>query len=126
MKGQIVLSPVFRFMTVNGRSLTTEYPFIKHIPIVIAVSGSYVSGCAMICGTGSKQIPLFYRSVPALYHSERESSGYKYRVAPDMAITGNGVKDTPVQPQSGRDQTVAGNGGGSVRTTVGVKFPWSW
>jgi hypothetical protein len=60
VKGQIVLSPVFRFVTVNGRSLTIEYPFIKHIPIVTVTSGSHVSGCAMIFGTGSKQIPLFF------------------------------------------------------------------
>ena len=31
---------------------------------------------------------------------------------------------TPVQSQSERDKTVAGNEGGSVRTTVGVKLPW--
>jgi len=59
-------------------------------------------------------------------HDERETSGYKYRVAPGTATTGNGVKDTPVQSQSERDKTVAGNEGGSVRTTVGVKLPWSW
>ena len=33
-------------------------------------------------------------------------------------------KSTPVQSQSERDKTVAGNEGGSVRTTVGVKLPW--
>ena len=57
---------------------------------------------------------------------ERKPIGYKYRVAPGTAITGNRVNDTPVQSQSERDKTVAGNEGGSVRTTVGVKFPWSW
>ena len=35
--------------------------------------------------------------------------------------TNNG---TPVQSQSERDKTVAGNEGGSVRPTVGVKLPW--
>ena len=33
-------------------------------------------------------------------------------------------ESTPVQSQSERDKTVAGNEGGSVRTTVGVKLPW--
>ena len=32
--------------------------------------------------------------------------------------------DTPVQSQSEREKNVAGNEGGSVRTTVGVKLPW--
>jgi len=30
--------------------LTTEYPFIKHIPIAIVMSISHISGCATICG----------------------------------------------------------------------------
>jgi len=33
-----------------------------------------------------------------LFHDERQTSGYKYWVAPGPAKTGNGVKDTPVQP----------------------------
>ena len=41
-----------------------------------------------------------------------------------MAMTDNRDNDTPAQPQSERDKTVAGNEGGSVRTTVGVKLPW--
>jgi len=56
---------------------------------------------------------------------ERRTPSYKYRVATGKAIIGNRVKDTPVQSQSERDKTVAGNEGGSVRTTVGVKIPWS-
>lgn len=40
---------------------------------------------------------------------EREQAGYEYRAAPGMAITDNGIKDTPVQSQSERDRTVAGN-----------------
>ena len=32
--------------------------------------------------------------------------------------------DTPVQSQSEREKTVAGNEGGSVRPTVGVELPW--
>ena len=43
----------------------------------------------------------------------------KYRAAPDFAITHKEDNDTPVQSQSEREKTVAGNEGGSVRTTVG-------
>ena len=39
----------------------------------------------------------------------------KYRVAPDFAITHKEDNDTPVQSQSEREKTVAGNEGGSVR-----------
>lgn len=34
-------------------------------------------------------------------------------MATDMAMTGSRDNDTPVQPQSERDKTVAGNGGSS-------------
>jgi hypothetical protein len=44
-------------------------------------------------------------------------SSYKYRVATDTAITGNGVKETPVQSQSERDKTVAGNESSCERTS---------
>ena len=40
-------------------------------------------------------------------------------------MTNSEDNDTPVQSQSEREKTVAGNEGGSVRTTVGVKLPWS-
>ncbi|MDD4474986.1 MAG: hypothetical protein PHV95_04225 [Eubacteriales bacterium] len=56
---------------------------------------------------------------------ERYTIGYKYRVAPGTAMTNSEDNDTPVQSQSEREKTVAGNEGGSVRTTVGVKLPWS-
>ena len=48
----------------------------------------------------------------------------KYRAAPDFAITHKEDNDTPVQSQPEREKTVAGNEGGSVRTTVGVELPW--
>ena len=48
----------------------------------------------------------------------------KYRAAPDFAITHKEDNDTPVQSQSERDKTVAGNEGGSGRPSVGVKLPW--
>jgi len=36
--------------------LTTEYPFIKHIPIAIVMSISHISGCATICGKIGNEI----------------------------------------------------------------------
>ena len=49
----------------------------------------------------------------------------KYRAAPDFAVTHKEDNDTPVQSQSEREKTVAGNEGGSVRTRqLGVKLPW--
>ena len=47
----------------------------------------------------------------------------KYQAAPDFAVTHKEDNDTPVQSQSERDKTVAGNEGGSVRTTVGGETP---
>ena len=41
-----------------------------------------------------------------------------------MAMTRAEDNDTPDQSQSEREKTVAGNEGGSVRTTVGVELPW--
>ena len=43
----------------------------------------------------------------------------KYRAAPDFAITHKEDNDTPVQSQSERDKTVAGNEGGSGRPSEG-------
>ena len=40
--------PVFLFGK-QGWPLTTEYPFIKYIPIGDAMSKSYLSSCAMTC-----------------------------------------------------------------------------
>ena len=63
------------------------------------MSISHVSGCAMmsVLNTGySKGHIRFFVQYPVLY-DERETSGYKYRVVPGTAITGNGVKDTPVR-----------------------------
>ena len=41
-----------------------------------------------------------------------------------MAMTDNRYNDTPAQPQSERDKTVAGNGGSSEELGE-VKFLWS-
>ena len=48
----------------------------------------------------------------------------KYQAAPDFAVTHKEDNDTPVQSQSERDKTVAGNEGGSGRPSVGVELPW--
>ena len=48
----------------------------------------------------------------------------KYRAAPDFAVIHKEDNDTPVQSQSERDKTVAGNEGGSGRPSVGVELPW--
>ena len=45
----------------------------------------------------------------------------KRRMVPDVAMTGNGANDTPVQSQSERDQTVAGNEGSRQRSCRGQK-----
>ena len=42
------------------RSLIIEYPFIKHFPIVIVMSMSHLSGCAMIHrAKGSRDATFF-------------------------------------------------------------------
>ena len=95
-------------------SLKIEYPFVKHIPIAFVMSISHVSGCAMICRkktTRHHQKKNRFGLWFVLSSKERETVGYKCRVAPGMAITGNGANDTPVQSQVERDKTVATNEG---------------
>ena len=88
-------------------SLTTEYPFAKYFLFVIVISISVSRGTPR----------------PAV--RQRAITTYsKYRAAPDFAITHKEDNDTPVQSQSEREKTVAGNEGGSVRPTVGVELPW--
>ena len=88
-------------------SLTNEYPFAKYFLFVIVISISVSRGTPR---------PAARRRAITTYS--------KYRAAPDFAIPHKGDHDTPVQSQSERDKTVAGNEGGSVRTTVGVELPW--
>ena len=88
-------------------SLTTEYPFAKYFLFVIVISISVSRGTPR---------PAARRRAITTYS--------KYRAAPDFAITHKEDNDTPVQSQSERDKTVAGNEGGSVRPTVGVELPW--
>jgi len=83
-----------------------EYSFIKYVPIAVATSASHVSGRAMKrCGLSGQGLTLHYFClIVRCPGAERECSGYKYQVAPDRAITGDGANDTPVQPQSERYQ----------------------
>ena len=50
---------------------------------------------------------------------ERSNTDSKYRAAPDFAITHKENNGTPVQSQSERDKTVAGNEYGYMRTMQG-------
>ena len=50
---------------------------------------------------------------------ERVTIDSKYRAAPDFAMTHKENNGTPVQSQSERDKTVAGNEGGSGRPSEG-------
>ena len=61
----------------------------------------------------------------AMKGGERAYTDSKYRVAPGFVITHKEHNGTPVQSQSERDKSVAGNEGGSGRPSVGVKLPWS-
>ena len=88
-------------------SLTTEYSFAKYFLFVIVMSISVSRGTPR----------------PAV--RQRAITTYsKYRAAPDFAVIRKEDNDTPVQSQSERDKTVAGNEGGSGRPSVGVKLPW--
>ena len=95
-------------------SLTTEYPFAKYFLFVIVMSISVRSSTPR---PADKQI--------AMKGGEPIFTDSKYRVVPDFAITHKEDNDTPVQSQSEREKTVAGNEGGSGRPSVGVKLPWS-
>ena len=88
-------------------SLTTEYPFAKYFLFVIVISISV--------SRGTPRPAARWRAI---------TTYSKYRAAPDFAITHKEDNDTPVQSQSERDKTVAGNEGGSGRPSVGVKLPW--
>ena len=44
---------------------------------------------------------------------------------PGNAMTDSRDNDTSVQSQAERDKTVAANEGGSERSSVGVRCPWS-
>lgn len=93
VRGQKTLT-LFSFVwRKRDSSLTTEYPFAKYFLFVIVISISVSRGTPR----------------PAV--RQRAITTYsKYRAAPDFAITHKEDNDTPVQSQSERDKTVAGNG----------------
>ena len=88
--------------------MTTEYPFAKYFLFVIVMSISVRSSTPR---PADKQI--------AMKGGERAYTDSKYRVAPGFAITHKENNGTPVQSQSERDKTVAGNEGGSGRPSEG-------
>ena len=88
-------------------SLKTEYPFAKYLLFVIVMSISV--------SRGTPRPAARWRAI---------TTYSKYRAAPDFAVTHKEDNDTPVQSQSERDKTVAGNEGGSGRPSVEVKLPW--
>ena len=107
VRGQKTLA-LFSFVwRKRDSSLTTEYPFAKYFLFVIVISISV--------SRGTPRPAARWRAI---------TTYSKYRAAPDFAITHKEDNDTPVQSQSERDKTVAGNEGGSVRPTVGVELPW--
>ena len=88
--------------------MTTEYSFAKYFLFVIVMSISVRSSTPR---PADKQI--------AMKGGERTYTDSKYRVALGFAITHKEDNDTPVQSQSERDKTVAGNEGGSGRPSEG-------
>ena len=113
------------------RFLTTEYPFIKHIPIAIVMSISHISDCATICRKEDNGVSSIHFALRLSFGRERETASYKHRAAPGAAMTGNGGNETPVQPQSERDKRFSARSrrrqwGRSHENHVRVKFPWSW
>ena len=94
--------------------LDNRIPIRQILPLCDCDEHKRVQRYAKTCQAGSERLkggePIFTDS--------------KYRAAPDFAITHKEDNGTPVQSQSERDKTVAGNEGGSVRTTVGVELPW--
>ena len=69
--------------------MKTAYPFIRHIPIAVAMSISHVSGCARICDA----------------RRERETVSYKRRGGSRCGHDGQ-WGDTPVQSQPERDSAI--------------------
>ncbi len=78
-----------------------SYPFTKHIPVVIVMSVSHVSRCAMSwMGIGAAepaQTEIEWFAAVLSPSKEREIPGYNYQFATDKAITGSRDNDTPVQ-----------------------------
>ena len=105
--------PIFLVWREWECSLKSEYPFAKYFLFVIVMSISVCSGT-----------PWPAKWQRAMKGGEPVFTDSKYRAAPDFAMTHKENNGTPVQSQSEREKNVAGNEGGSVRTTVGVELPW--
>ena len=81
---------------------------------------SQSSDCAMICTDGgSEKTPISVFGQPI--RQGASTADCKRRMVPDVAMTGNGANDTPVQSQSEREQTVAVNEGSRQRSCRGAK-----
>ena len=79
--------------------MTTEYSFIKHIPVVIVMSVSHVSRYAMSRRMKAAKSHRYKILGLRLFHlsGERKIPGYNYQSAAGRAITGNRDNDTPVR-----------------------------
>ena len=99
--------PVIRLLSAQARSTTS---FESPSTTAVAVSGTILTFTPLVTEQGLSLIHIFGLWF-VLSNKERETVGYKCRVAPGMAMTGNGANDTPVQSQVERDKTVATNEG---------------
>ena len=90
-------------------TLKSEYPFIKHIPIVIVMSISHFSNCAKMCRIVKLQDLTYIFGLLCffLYDMERITGCYDHWAAPRGAITGNRDNDTPAQSQPHAMRVVA-------------------
>ena len=88
--------------------MTTEYPFAKYFLFVIVMSISVCSGT-----------PRPVKKQRAMKGGDLIHYRLKISDASDFAITHKENNGTPVQSQSERDKTVAGNEGGSGRPSEG-------
>lgn len=73
--------------------MTTEQPFIRHIPIAIVMSISRMGFRAGMRRTGDSRTPPIERKVLGLPLSgtERETDSPECRAAPGTAMTSNGA-----------------------------------
>ena len=89
-------------------TLKSEYPFIKHIPIVIVMSISHFSNCARMCHMVKLQDRTYFLVCSAFpFGMERITDCYNLWAAPRGAMTNNRHNDTPVQSQPHAMRAVA-------------------
>ena len=89
--------------------MKSEYPFIKHIPIVIVMSISHFSNCARMCCIVKLWDLTFYFGLFSFdsCSTERITGYYDLWAAPREAITNNRDNDTPAQSQPHAMRAVA-------------------